>query len=200
MPFDIDVPSGGGSEGPFIQWQAKEATDGSVPGRVWTIRDAEGRRVFEPFTKGVVLDIENMKTGWCHSTGTKGMAPDWQWNASLSKFAPQPLAKAGAEWKRGFHIPLAFGPGENDKAVWEQAQAGAWQAFVALVGQLKGANAPPNKLPVVRQNGVEKIESKRGITFVPKLEIVKWVDRPAALSAGAGLDVGGDEEGEVMPF
>lgn len=202
MPFDIDVPVGG-SQGPFVQWQAKESTDGVIPGRSWTIRNADGREVFDAFKNGVVLDIDNMKTGWCYSTGTKGVAPEWQWNSSLSRFAPQPPDKPGdARWQRGFSIPLAFGPKPDDYAIWEQAQAGAWQSFVHLVGLLKAANFTRGTLPVVRQADVEKITSARGITFAPKFEIVKWVPRPPALQE-EGVDTGGPPDAGLndrVPF
>jgi hypothetical protein len=189
--FDIDVPSGSGTEGPFVQWQAKESLDGSIPGRSWSIRTAEGKSVFKGFENGVALDVHNMKTGWCYSTGAKGVAPEWLWNASIRKFAPQPPDRGSADhrWQKGMSIPLAFGP--TDRAVWEQAQAGAWQAFGQLVELLRKAGDVGHTLPIVKMTGVEKIESKKGVTFAPKLEIVKWVPRPAALQAD-GIDTGDD--------
>lgn len=198
--FDIDVGSNssGGSEGPFVQWASRESLDGEIPGRTFSIRDADGKRVFDAFTKGVVLDIYNMKTGWCYSTGQKGTAPEWKWNASLAKFEPQP-ASASTEhrWQKGFSIPLAYG--KADKAVWEQAQAGAYQGFTQLVGLLKEAKTDGQKLPVVKLKGTTKIESKRGVTHAPEFEIVKWVDRPDILStntAPASDDLAEDE----IPF
>jgi len=192
MPFDMDVPSGGGNSGPFIQWQAKESMDGSMPGRSWSIRDASGKKPFDGFARGVIMDIDAIRTGWCYSTGASGVAPEWLWNASVKQFAPQPPARAGdARWQRGFSIPLAYGP--ENVAAWEQAQAGAWSAFVALVGLLKAATITPGQLPVVKHDGVEKIESKRGVTFAPKLAIVKWVPRPPILSAAPQVDAGGDD-------
>jgi len=196
--FDIDTGAGsGGSEGPFIQWSSRESLDGSIPGRTWTIRDADGRRIFDAFSKGCVLDIYNMKTGWCYSTGQKGVAPEWKWNRSLTRFEPQPESSSSEHrWQRGFSIPLAYG--KEDKAVWEQAQAGAFQGFVQLAGLLKAASPDGKKLPVVKMTGTSKIESKRGITHAPEFEIIKWIDRPAALAAPA-IDVGGDVSDDV-PF
>jgi hypothetical protein len=37
----------------------------------------------------------------------------------------------------------------------------------------------------VKLKGTTKIESKRGITHAPEFEILKWVDRPAALVAAS---------------
>lgn len=191
MPFDIDVPVGGGSAGPFVQWNASETKDGSMPGRTWALRDADGRKAFEAFARGVVMDVKAIKTGWCWSNGAKGTAPEWQWNASIKKFAPEPLARGADRWKRGFAIPLAYGPNPDDFAIWEQAQGGAWQGFVQLVGLLKEAGEQGNKLPVVVQDGSEKIETKKGITHAPKFKIMKWVPRPAALAEEV-VDTGGD--------
>ncbi len=137
MSFDIDVPSGGGNNGPFIAWQSKEALDGSVPGRVWVMREAEGKTIFKGFENGVVFDVENMQTGWCWSNGAKGTAPEWKWNASITRFEPMPPARSDIMWKRGIRVPLAYRP--TNTAVWEQAQAGAWSAFVQFAGPLKAA-------------------------------------------------------------
>lgn len=187
--MDIDVGGSGGSEGPWISWQARESLDGSRAGRKFYIRGQDGTAEFAHMERGVVFDIEAMKTGWCFSTGQKGTAPEWLWNATLGKFAPMPPDRgvAGARWQRGFSIPIAFGPNPTDTAIWEQAQGGAWAAFSDFAGLLRGAQ--PGKLPVVRMNGVKKIDSAKGTTSAPILEVVKWVDRPANLQR-AGVDTG----------
>ena len=199
--FDIDTGSNsnGGSEGPFVAWASRESLDGEIPGRTFSIRDADGKRVFSAFEKGVVLDVYNMKTGWCYSPGQKGTAPDWKWNASLAKFEPQPASHSDEHrWQKGFSIPLAFG--KEDRAVWEQAQAGAFQGFTQLVGLLKEAKPDGKKLPVVKLKGTTKIESKRGITHAPEFEILKWVDRPAALAAAAPAAKKEEVADDEIPF
>lgn len=194
--FDIDTGSGtGGSEGPFVAWSSRESMDGTIPGRTFTIRDQDGRRIFEAFKTGVIMDIYNMKTGWCFSTGQKGVAPEWRWNRSLTRFEPQPESTSTEHrWQRGFSIPLAYS--KTDKAVWEQAQAGAFQGFIQLANLLKAASPDGKKLPVVKMTGTSKIESKRGITHAPEFEIVKWIDRPEVLSAPA-IDTGASDS---IPF
>lgn len=184
--FNIDLGGNGGSQGPWISWQARESLDGSIPGRSFVLRDENGKSVFDGFSKGVVFDLENIKTGWSFSSGAAGQAPEWKWNASLARFEPSP----GEGWKRGFSIPVAIS--KDETATWEQAQAGAFQAFASLIGQIKAANAPAGKLPVVKMTGADKLESRNGITHVPVLEIVKWVDRPSCLSAGGAIDAGDD--------
>lgn len=182
MALDIDFGgTGGGGQGPWINWQARESLDGSIPGRSWVIRTTDGSSMFGGFDKGVVVDIDRIKTGWSRSSGAKGVAPEWKWNASLSRFEQAP----GDDWKRGISVPLAIS--KDETAVWEQAQAGAWSGFVGLIMAVKAANAPVGKLPVVKFVGAEKVESKKGLTYVPQFEIVKWVDRPGVLSAGADI-------------
>jgi hypothetical protein len=191
--LDIDTSGGGGSQGPFIQWQSKESVDGSIPGRSWCIRDANGKVPFKGFDAGVVLDIENLKIGWCWSTGQKGVAPDWRWAPSANKNLPEPAPLVGeARWQKGFSIPLAYpvSSTEGAFAVWEQAQAGAWSAFGDLIKLLKASDPQPGKLPLVKQAGFEKIEGKKGITFAPKFAVVRWVPRPPALKADIAVDIG----------
>lgn len=171
--FDIDTgSSGSGSSGPWINWHSKESNDGAIPGRSFSLRDQDGRKVFKGFDSGVIFDIDNMKLGWNHSTGAAGAAPEWQWNPSLSQFAPQP----GAEWKRGFSIPIATQRGNT--AVWEQAAAGAYQGFENLVPALR--NREGTKLPMVKIDGYETIQGKRGSFNVPRLVVAEWVERPEA--------------------
>ena len=171
--FDIDTGSGGsGSSGPWINWHSKESNDGAIAGRSFSLRDDEGRKVFKGFDKGVIFDIDNMKLGWSFSTGAVGSPPEWKWNPSLSQFLPSP----GAEWKRGFSIPIATKKG--NVALWEQAAAGAYQGFEKLVPQLREREGA--KLPVVKIDGYETIQGKRGSFNVPNLKVESWVDRPEA--------------------
>lgn len=172
--FDIDTgTSGSGSLGPYINWHSKESNDGKIPGRSFSLRDQGERKIFKGFESGVVLDIDNMKLGWQHSTGVQGVPPEWQWNPSLTQFAPSP----GKDWTRGFSIPIATQKGNT--AVWEQAAAGAFQGFENLVPSLR--NREGTKLPVVKIDGYETIQGKRGVYNVPKLVISEWVNRPEAL-------------------
>jgi hypothetical protein len=178
MVMNIDFGGGGGSEGPFISWQARASLDGEFNGKTWVMRGPEGKVAFTGMTRGVVFDIDGMKLGWSRGDGVKGVAPEWRWNPSVSRFEPKP----GDDWKRGFHIPLAISGTET--AVWEQSQAGAFSAIQDLFSLIAKAQRQAGTLPVVRHNGEKKIESQRGITFAPVLEIVKWVARPSILNGG----------------
>lgn len=177
MAFDFDQGSSG-SQGPWIGWAARSSHDGSIPAKSFFMRDGDGKSPFAGFTNGVVMDIDTMKTGWCYSSGVAGQAPDWKWNATVSKFNDKP----GDDYKRGFQIVCAIGGGET--ATWEQSGAGAWNAFVNLVPHLQGQT--DGKLPLVRMTGVKDEKFARGSTSTPLLEVVKWVDRPDCLKEGAG--------------
>lgn len=166
-----------GSQGPWISWKAQKEK--------FTIRDSLGSRDFEGFDTGVVMDIDTMQTGWCYSSGLPGQAPQWQMNPNLSQFAARP----GDEYTKGFKIRCAIGGGET--AAWDQAGAGAWNAFVALVPAL--AQQPsPGMLPLVRKTGTKSVKFTKGSTTEPVLEVVKWVPRPECLKEGAAAGIATD--------
>lgn len=175
---------GGGSEGPWIAWSARGTQDRVIDPESFYLRDENGKAPFPQFAQGIVLDIVNMKTGWQKSDGIVGQAPEWKWNASVAHMAPQP----GEDYKKGFQIRCAIG--NQQTATWEQAGAGAWNAFTSLVPALQ--QGPDGKLPLVRMTGAKQVQFKRGSTSEPLLEVVKWVDRPDCLKEGAaaGVDTG----------
>ncbi len=180
-PFG-NFDAGGGSEGPWISWSARGSLDGVIPPRSFVIRDENGKSPFD-MTQGVVLDLETAKTGWCFSTGMAGQAPQWKWNDSIARFAPNP----GDGWKRGFQIRIAIGGGQS--ATWEDSGAGAWNAFAEL-GKLFGSG-PDNQLPMVRMIGVREERYAAGSTTIAVFDVVKWVDRPDCLKGSVqGFDTG----------
>lgn len=174
-----------GSEGPWLQWSARGTLDGAIPPKSFLLRDSDGKSTFTGFDSGVVLDIENMQTGWCFSDGVAGQAPDWKMNQSVSHMMPSP----GDGYKKGFKMRCAIGGGKA--ASWDQAGAAAWNAFVALVPALQQGEA--GKLPKVKMAGTKLEQFKRGSTVTPVLEVVGWVDRPDCLKEGATpIDTGSD--------
>ena len=171
--FDIDTgSSGSGSSGPWINWHSKESNDGAIPGRSFSLRDQDGRKVFKGFDSGVIFDIDNMKLGWNHSTGAAGAAPEWQWNPSLSQLHPNPAQSGSA----GFQFQsLRRGA---TRLSGNSAAAGAYQGFENLVPALR--NREGTKLPMVKIDGYETIQGKRGSFNVPRLVVAEWVERPEA--------------------
>ena len=166
-----------GSEGPWINWGAQKEK--------FTLRDRDGNQDFGGFVNGVVLDVQKMKTGWCYTSGIVGQAPEWRMNPTLAKFQPSP----GEDYKKGFKIRCAIGGGKT--ASWDQAGAGAWNAFLALIPALQQA-PEGDVLPLVRMIGTKAVKFTKGSTVEPVLEVVKWVPRPDCLKEGfaAGVDTG----------
>lgn len=178
--FELDTGSNGVG-GPFLQWSARGTQDGSVPAKSFYIRDGGDKTPYDA-TKGFVLDIAKMKTGWQRSEGIAGIAPEWHWNHSVSQMMQSP----GEEWKKGFSIPVAIGGGAT--ATWEQAGTAAWQALTDLAPSLQ--NQPnPNQLPMVKITDTKAMQFKRGSTVSPVLSIVKWVNRPDCLTDGAAAGI-----------
>lgn len=179
--FILDTGSEGGAAGPFLAWSARGTQDGSVPPRSFYVRDGGAKTPMDA-TKGIVIDIEDMKTGWQHSEGIAGVAPEWKWNPSPAQMMPSP----GEGWKKGFSIKCAIGGGKT--ATWEQSGAAVWQALTELAPKLAQQPAK-GQLPVVRMTDAQLLQFKKGSTVVPVLEVVKWVDRPDALKEGAAAGI-----------
>lgn len=174
--FELDTGSTG-SEGPWIAWSARGTQDGLVPARSFFLRDKDGKTPLD-LSKGFVLGIEQLKTGWQNSTGMVGVAPEWRWNPSPS----QMMASPGDGWKKGFSVRCAIGGGNT--ATWEQAGAAVWQALTDLAPKLR-EQPGAGQLPMVRLTDAKLLQFKIGSTVVPVLEIVKWVPTPDCLKADA---------------
>lgn len=188
MAFDFD-DGPGGAEGPWIAWSARGTQDGEIPAKSFYIRDGDEKTATKAFAKGVVLDIENMKTGWQKSEGIAGKPPEWQWNDSLTIWRPRP----DEDYKKGFSIRCAITADQS--ATWEQAGAGAWNAFTGIASDLKtGSQANPGKLPMVKMTDTKLEKFTRGSTVTPVLEIAKWVARPECLTEGFEVEVADEPE------
>lgn len=185
--FEIDTGSSGAS-GPFLSWQARESVDGQVPGRNFVLRQ-QGEKIIvtDAFKKGVVFDLNSLKTGWCFSTGAAGQAPQWKWNASLAKYEPSP----GDGWKKGLSVRIALD--KETAATLEQSSAAVMSMLGEIGNLVRSAEAQSNlkagKLPVIVLESVEKVDSKLGTTFVPRVAIKTWVDRPDVLGGAGGIEI-----------
>jgi hypothetical protein len=189
MAFEGFDAGSQGSEGPWLSWSARGTQDGVIPPRSFYLNDKNaGKRIVDAFARGVVLDIETMRTGWQEDGGAVGVAPQWKLGDSPARLP----AKPGEGWKKGFQLRVALSP--TEAASWNQSGAGAWGAFADLATALTaGARDNPGKLPVVRMASVKEIKFTKGSTAQPVLEIIKWTDRPAALreqAAASGFDTG----------
>ena len=178
--FSLDT-GGNGANGPFLQWSARGTQDGAIGPKSFYIRDGSNKTAYDA-SKGMVLDIEKLKTGWQKSEGIAGVAPEWKWNPSPAQMLPAPHE----DWKKGFSITVATGGG--NVATWEQAGTAAWQALTDLAPQLQKKPAPGH-LPLVRLADTKAMQFKRGSTISPVLEIIKWVPRPDCLKDGAAAGI-----------
>ena len=179
--FVIDVGSEGGG-GPFINWHVQGRDDGEAEARTFSLWDGETRSdITSKFKKGVIFDIENMKTGW------NKYGEDWKWNENTSRMMPKP----GEDWKKGFAISVALGNG--DVGHWIQAGAGVFSALKELAPQLK--DGEKGKLPKIKMTGVEKLNfgEGKGKTAFAKFEVVSWIDRPDCLKEQS-LDIDVDDD------
>lgn len=176
--------------GPFLNWHARETLDGEIPSRAFSVRTEDGRTdVTAQMKKGVAIDLESLRTGWCFSDGTPGIAPEWIWNDTPARFnVPQPADRGTERWKKGFSLRIAL---TKDKAVtWSQAGAGSWAGLVTLmrsVGDdernqaLNGNKRGKGETVIAAMVDVEEIKFKKGGTSAPIFTIKKWAPRPECL-------------------
>lgn len=175
--FEIDTGStGSGGSGPWLNWHSQESKCGTYKRCSWSIRDSEGKKPFSAFENGLIWDIDALKTGWGISTGVTGVAPEYQWNPSISQFMPQPAPIANNKWMRALQISMVSPRGNT--VTWEQASAGAWSGFEGVIPALRQREG--SKLPLIKFTGFKTIPAKNAYN-APVFEVVEWVDRPEAL-------------------
>src|SRR6516162_6839255 len=116
----------GGSPGPWIDWHPQPSKDGQLAAGSFAYRDDDGRRPID-LSRGFVLAWETLRTGWSYTSGAKGIAPQWKWNASTARVDPSP----GPDWKKGFQVTTALAPDRS--AIWEQAGYAAWLALCDIM-------------------------------------------------------------------
>tara|TARA_R100001594_G_scaffold73079_1_gene107650 strand:- start:153 stop:722 length:570 start_codon:yes stop_codon:yes gene_type:complete len=183
--FEIDAGNEGGGGGPFINWHVQENDEGTAAAKTFSLKDGDDRTdITDRFKKGVILDVENLKTGW----GQYGMP--WEWNDTIAHMKKRP---DGDGWKKGFSMMVALGDGKA--GLWQQHGAGVFLALTNLAPQL--ADGEKGKLPKVKMKGAEKKSygEGKGSTFFAKLEVVGWVDRPDCLKEqDAPIDTGEDDD------
>jgi hypothetical protein len=144
--------------------------------------------------KGVAFDLETLKTGWCFSNGTPGVAPEWFWNDTPARFSvKQPEDRGQEKWKRGFSIRIAL---TKDKAVtWSQAGAGAWAGLVTLMRSVK-SDSGSGETVIAAMTDVEEIPFKKGSTSAPVFTVKKWAPRPECLKEEQPVEEDAEAEEE----
>ena len=197
MSYDFDDgPQGSGDTGPFINWHAREKLDGSIGSRCFSLRDEDGNLtdITKKMSKGVAFDLDTLKTGWCFSNGTLGVAPEWKFNDTPARFSVKQPDDIGQDrWKKGFSIRIAVS--KDQAATWSQAGAGAWQGLVNLMKAVK-ADGGEGETVIAAMGGVKEIPFKKGSTSAPSFEIKKWAKRPDCLLQEAATADEPEEDGE----
>jgi hypothetical protein len=166
--------------GPFLNWHARETLDGEIPSRTFSVRTEDGRTdVTAQMKKGVAIDLESLRTGWCFSDGTPGVAPEWIWNDTPARFnVSQPVDRGTERWKKGFSVRVALSKG--NAVTWSQAGAGAWAGLVNLMREVK-QDGGSGETVVVALADIEEIKFKKGGTSAPIFTVKKWAPRPECL-------------------
>ena len=197
--FAIDTGDTGGSLGPWLSWTSNGSAMKGFQPMKWILRDKDdngnkSESMVPAFETGCVMDLDSLKLGW-EKDGATGQAPERRWNPSIAQSTPRPddsKKPSGAfAWSRALTVRLAIGGGKA--ATWEQGSFGAYRAFEKLATQIQTQHPGDNRLPLIKQTGVEQVGLKSGSTNVPILEVVDWVQRPDCLKEDASkIDTGAD--------
>jgi len=123
-----------------------------------------------------IFDLANIKTGWIMFADNGPPVSEWD-NGAMA-------AQPGPGFKRGFSVNV-FSP--QKLGGLREYQSNANVSIIAIKELYdEFEKAPEFKkglVPVVSCEGVEPVKSKFGTNYQPKLKIVKWVPRPAGLTA-----------------
>lgn len=167
---------GSGIIKPYVKYNAKADK--------WFVRSPEGgdQEIARPT---FLLDLKNVRTGWLRFR--EGQAPERTIDPSLDRSAPNP----GEDFKRGF-VVTAFSPKFFGGAVEFSSASihlsNSMRDLYAAFEEQSGKPENRGKVPVVACTGSEAMKDKYGTNYRPRLEIVKWVDRPAELADESPVD------------
>lgn len=165
---------GSGTIKPYVKYNAKADK--------WFVRSPEGgdQEITRPT---FLLDLKNIRTGWLRFR--EGQAPERVIDPSLDRAAPSP----GEDFKRG-SVVAAYGPKFFGGAVeFSSASIHLSNAIRELYAAFEEQGGKPEnhgKVPVVSCS--EPMKDKYGTNYRPKLDIVKWVDRPDDLPDESPVD------------
>lgn len=150
----------------------------------WFVR-AEGGGDLEIARPTFLMDLANIRTGFLRFG--EGQAPERIIDPSLDRTAPNP----GQGFKRGFVVacfsPKFFG-GMAEMASASIHTSNAIRDVYAVFEEQTGQVQNRGKVPLVACTGAEAMKDKYGTNYRPKLELVRWVDRPADLPDASPVD------------
>ena len=172
MPLNIGVS---GSITPYVKYNAKSDK--------WFVRGEDGDEEIARPT--FVADLANIATGWLRFR--EGEAPERSIDPSLDRAAPSP----GEGFKRGFVLAVFsqnFFGGLVELSSASIHMGNAVREVYQIFEDQRGNH--PGQVPVIACIGSEPMKDKYGTNYRPKLELLKWVDRPADLPDESPVDPG----------
>ncbi len=173
MPLNI---GGSGTVKPYVKYNAKADK--------WFVRAPEGgdQEIARPI---FLLDLKNIRTGWLRFR--EGQAPERVIDPSLDRTAPNP----GEDFKRGFVVTAfsqKFFGGAVEFASASIHLSNAIRDIYAAFEEQGSKTENRGKVPVIACTGSDPMKDKFGTNYRPRLEIVKWADRPAELQDASPVD------------
>jgi len=130
-----------------------------------------------------LADFKNIATGWLRFR--EGQAPERVIDPSLDNSAPNP----GEDFKRGFVLAVFSQKFFGGAAELSSASIHVGNAIREVYQQYDEQHqAQPGQIAVIECVGSEAMKDKYGTNYRPKLQIVKWVERPAELPDARAVD------------
>lgn len=171
MPLNIGAS---GSIKPYAKYNSKSDK--------WFAKGPEGDLEIPRPT--FLADLKNIVTGWLFFR--EGQAPERLIDASLEHAAPSP----GADFKRGFVLAVFSQKFFGGIAELSSASIHVGNALREIYQQYEEQSGNyPGQVPVIECSGSEAMKDKYGTNYRPKLQIVKWVDRPVELPDASPVEV-----------
>jgi hypothetical protein len=163
MPLNIGAS---GSIKPYAKYNSKSDK--------WFAKGPDGD--IEISRPTFLADFKNIVTGWlCFR---EGQAPERVIDPSLDHAAPSP----GSDFKRGFVIAVFSQKFFGGLAELSSASLHMGNELREIYQQFEEQSGNyPGQIPVIECTGSEPMKDKYGTNYRPKLQIVKWVDRPLEL-------------------
>jgi hypothetical protein len=163
MPLNIGAT---GSAKPYVKFNAKADK--------WFAKGESGD--VEIVRPTFIADLPNVATGWLRFL--EGQAPERVIDESLDRAAPSP----GNGFKRGFVLAVYSQKFFGGLAELSSASIHMGNAIRDVYSEFETQRTShPGQVPVIACTGSESMKDRYGTNYRPKLEIVKWVDRPAEL-------------------
>ena len=164
----LALPSGGDAK-PYIRFMPSL--------NAWEM-STEASRVEFAFDKPAVFDLQNIQLGWLLlAEGQR----DWQpW--PNNKATPKPEG----DYKAGFELTVYSTQLFGDEPIRSFSSNGTGPTMFVQALYNEAERHPEfaqGKSPVVQITGSKATKVGKGTTRVPQFQIVKWIDRPAALGA-----------------